>query len=90
MLFFRALGNTDSARIDAQKISDAYKNMPEVYANPLPRELVMRGNVNDELSIPAGMARLNVLSFTGLAPLLGGVRRSQADRIEIAFEDGKK
>ena len=77
--------------VDAQRITGAYNNMPEVYTNPLPPELVMRDDVNDELSIPAGMARLNVLSFTGLSPRKYGIiRRSQADRIEIAFEDGRK
>jgi hypothetical protein len=98
MLFWRAYGNSDSARIDAQSITDAYAQMPEVYSTPLPKELVMRGDVNDELAIPAGMARLNVLSFTGLSPLKSGsegiadltIRRSAADRIEIVFDDGKK
>jgi hypothetical protein len=98
MLFWRAYGNSDSARIDAQSITEAYNEMPEVYSTPLPKELVMRENTNDELSIPAGMARLNVLSFTGLSPLKSGaegiadltIRRSAADRIEIVFDDGKK
>lgn len=98
MLFWRANGNMDSARIDAQSISDAVAQMPEVYPYPLPKELVMRGNLNDELSIPAGMARLNFIAFTGLTPLKAGdnkaprllVRRSEADRIEIAFNDGRK
>ena len=98
MLFWRAEGNMDSARIDAQSIADAYTEMPDVYANPLPKELVMRDDTNDELSIPDGMARLNALAFTGLTPLKVGeegrgtldVRRSKADRIEIVFDDGKK
>ncbi|MCL2761595.1 MAG: hypothetical protein FWD36_00115 [Treponema sp.] len=98
MLFWRADGNEDSARIDAQSISDAFKEMPEVYSHPLPRELVMRGNVNDELSIPAGMARLNFIAFTGLSPLKTGynrgpsliVRRSEADRIQIVFDNGNR
>jgi len=68
MLFWRGSGNLDSARIDAQRIGEAYKEYPNIYKNPLPRELVMRGDVNDELAIPANMARLNVLSFTGLSP----------------------
>lgn len=68
MLFWRGQGNEDSARIEAQEISSAYTASPGIYSNPLPPELVMRNETCDELSVPDGMARLNLLCFTGLSP----------------------
>ncbi|MCL1827297.1 MAG: hypothetical protein FWG20_04560, partial [Candidatus Cloacimonetes bacterium] len=69
MLFWRGIGNSDSARIDAEELTAAYEASPEIYYNPLPPELIMQDRSCEELSIPRGMARINVLSFTGLSPL---------------------
>jgi hypothetical protein len=124
LLFYRGIGRPDDARIDAQAITEAFAASPSIYTNPLPPELVMRGEICDELEIPKGMARLNALCFTGLSPyktvanqnpvwhksltdmsgslhksssFLGGYpiktlafRMSPVDRIEIAFDNGKK
>jgi hypothetical protein len=67
-LFWRGAGHPDDARIDAQGVAAAFAAAPAIYSNPLPPELVMRGDVCDELEIPGGMARLNALCFTGLSP----------------------
>jgi hypothetical protein len=69
MLFWRGWGNSDSARIDAQEVAVAFEESPDIYYNSLPAELVMRDGVCEELAIPAGQARLNLLSFTGLSPV---------------------
>ena len=63
MLFYRGAGRTDSARIDYEEISRAYELAPQVYANSIPR------SVDEELAVPDGMARLNVIAFTGLSPV---------------------
>jgi hypothetical protein len=68
VLFWRAQNHPDDARIDAEEVAAAFEASPSIYTNPLPPELIMRGGVCDELSIPQGMARLNVLAFTGLSP----------------------
>jgi tetratricopeptide (TPR) repeat protein len=68
LLFWRGVGRPDDARIDAQEITAAFAAAPGIYTNRLPAELVMRDEACDELEIPRGMARLNILSFTGLSP----------------------
>ncbi|MCL2026174.1 MAG: hypothetical protein FWG92_05150 [Leptospirales bacterium] len=105
VLFWRAADNMDSARIDAIGLNEAFAAAPHLYRHPVPPEMVMRGETCDELSIPAGMARLNFLSFTGLSPLkthlssgsgiednrVGLVlRQAQADRIEVVFDSRQR
>ena len=63
MLFYRGIGNMDSARIDQNQIRIAMANNPTIYSNPIP------SSIADELAIPRGMARLNVISFTGRSPI---------------------
>ena len=63
MLFYRANGLVDSARIDYESILAQYADLRDIYNFNIPSSL------NDELVIPAGMARLNILAFTGLSPL---------------------
>jgi hypothetical protein len=53
----------DDARIDMEELKAAYQLAPKVYANPLPASL------DEELSVPRGMGRLNVIAFTGLSPV---------------------
>ncbi|GHU24906.1 hypothetical protein FACS1894172_04600 [Spirochaetia bacterium] len=62
MLFYRGAGRSDDARIDSTQLKRAFTNAPHIYNFPLP------SSINDELTIPAGMARLNVIGFAGLSP----------------------
>jgi hypothetical protein len=62
MLFWRGAGNPDSARIDYEFMENAHRSFPWVYRNPLP------ATTGQELSVPSGMARLNILAFAGLSP----------------------
>ncbi len=63
MLFYRADGNRDSARIDRDKIRLAFANQPDMYGFPLPQ------SISGELEIPRGKARLNIISFNGPSPV---------------------
>lgn len=63
MLFYRADGNRDSARIDHDKVRLAFANQPKLYDFPLPQSL------SGELDIPRGKARLNIVSFNGPSPV---------------------
>ncbi|MDR3170556.1 MAG: hypothetical protein LBU17_02885 [Treponema sp.] len=73
VLFYRGNGDADDARIDFAEIQKAYNEAPSVYTNPLPRSLVPQGEegyeTGEELAIPPGKARLNVISFAGLSPV---------------------
>jgi hypothetical protein len=63
LLFYRGIGNYDDARIDQDHIKLAFANAPGVYPFPVP------GSVDEELNIPPGKARLNILGFSGLSPV---------------------
>jgi hypothetical protein len=63
MLFYRGNGKPDDARIDRDQIRIAFANAPSVYSYPPP------GSLDDELSVPAGKARFNVVAFSGSAPV---------------------
>jgi hypothetical protein len=63
MLFYRGSGKEDDARIDRDWLIAAYKNAPEIYNFPVP------SSIDTELEIPAGKARLNLISFGGMAPI---------------------
>jgi hypothetical protein len=63
MLFYRGNGNLDDARIDRDQIRLAFANNPSVYSFPPPRSL------DEELPVPEGKARFNVLAFSGSAPV---------------------
>jgi hypothetical protein len=63
MLFYRGNGNLDDARIDRDQIHIAFANNPSVYAYPPP------GSLDQELPVPAGKARFNVIAFSGSAPV---------------------
>jgi hypothetical protein len=67
LLFWRGSGNMDDARIDWEEIQQAFDASPAIYTNPIPAELAAKDGICDELDIPRGMARLNVLGFTGLS-----------------------
>jgi hypothetical protein len=63
MLFYRGNGNPDDARIDRDQIRVAFANNPSVYSYPVPESL------DDELPVPEGKARFNVIAFSGSAPV---------------------
>ena len=63
MLFYRGNGNLDDARIDRDQIRLAFANNPSVYSWSPPRSL------DEELPVPEGKARFNVLAFSGSAPV---------------------
>lgn len=63
MILYRSGGKADDARIDYDQIQLAFKSQQQLYQFPVPSSL------EDELNVPKGMARLNVLGFSGMAPL---------------------
>jgi hypothetical protein len=63
LLFYRGIGQYDDARIDRNFLKTAFANAPAVYPYPVPQ------SVDEELDIPPGKARLNVLAFSGMAPV---------------------
>ena len=63
ILFHRGEGKYDDARIDRDSLLTAFANSPSVYTNSVPKSL------SGEMEIPQGMARLNVLAFSGLSPI---------------------
>jgi hypothetical protein len=73
MLFYRGAGRWDDARIDGDRLRVAFANNPNVYRYPEPSSLA------EELDIPGGMARLNVIAFGGLSP----VKEEETLRIPI-------
>ncbi|WP_428770229.1 hypothetical protein V1L52_13050 [Treponema sp. HNW] len=62
LLLYRSEGKFDSAEIDKKYIQSAFAAQPSLYPFPVPAA------VEEEFSIPADCARLNVLCFTGSAP----------------------
>jgi hypothetical protein len=73
VLFYRGEGLYDDARIDSEALRLAFANAPDVYRHPPPASLA------GELAIPPGMARLNVIAFSGLSP----VKRGEVLRIPL-------
>ena len=69
ILFYREIDQEDSARIEAHELANAFKDYPSVYNFSVPKAVSLRDDVCDETDIPSGMARLNILSFTGLSPV---------------------
>ncbi|MDR2102323.1 MAG: hypothetical protein LBP43_07105 [Treponema sp.] len=63
MLFYRGAGHPDDARIDRDRLQVIFANSPNLYPHPVP------SSVREEGEIPPGMARLNVLAFSGLSPV---------------------
>jgi len=63
MLLYRAEGNVDAAEIDLRYIKTAFRDQSQLYPFSLPSSL------DDELIKLPGLERLNILCFTGLAPI---------------------
>ena len=62
-LFYQAAGNTDAARIEFDQLQRAFNTNRNIYSFPVPLAAAEARNV------PAGKARLNIISFTGLSPI---------------------
>ncbi|MDR2500238.1 MAG: hypothetical protein LBD37_04045 [Treponema sp.] len=105
LLFYRAAGQEDDARIDRDGLKIAFANAPRVYAYPVPQ------SIDEDLEIPPGKARLNVIAFSGLSPIkeqqdlripipgpryikialpVMTYRPSQVGRIEVALNTGAR
>jgi hypothetical protein len=75
LLFYRGAGAMDDARIDRDGLKLAFADYPDVYSHPVP------SSIDGELEIPPGMARLNVLGFSGRLP----VKTEETLRIPIGM-----
>ena len=62
-LFYQADGNTDSSRIEFDQVYRAYSTNRNIYSGAVPKA------VEQARDVPDGMARLNIISFTGLSPV---------------------
>jgi hypothetical protein len=62
MIMYRSGGRLDEADVDRRLIGDAFNLQPRVYPFAAPL------SVADEINIPAGEARLNIVALTGRAP----------------------
>ncbi len=63
MLYRRQLGDFDGAFTNQRMINDAFLTQKKLYNFACP------SSIQEELSVPKNMARLNVVSFTGLSPI---------------------
>lgn len=63
MLLYRADGNMDAAEIDLRYLKTAFRDQSQLYPFSLPTSL------DEELNHYANLVRLNLLAFTGLAPI---------------------
>lgn len=63
MLYCRAIGDYDGAATNQRMIKDAFMTQKNLYNFALPE------TIEEELSIPKGKARLNVLTFSGISPV---------------------
>jgi hypothetical protein len=62
-LFYQADGNEDSSRIEFDQVYRAYSTNKNIYRGTVPNA------VEEARNVPEGMARLNIISFTGLSPV---------------------
>lgn len=62
MILYRSRGQFDSARIDLQYLDSAFASQPALYNFPKPESL------QQELEIPLGQGRVNIIAFTGKSP----------------------
>lgn len=62
MLLYRSRGKSDDARIDYDQLLLAFQSQKQLYPFAVP------ASIEEELSVPEKMARLNIIGFTGLAP----------------------
>lgn len=62
MLFYRGTGDPN-AEVDWRNLRKAFTDAPALYNFPVP------STIEDELEIPKGKARLNIVGFSGLSPV---------------------
>jgi hypothetical protein len=62
-LFYQGIGDTDAARIEFDQVHRAFSTNRNIYSHPVPAAVEAARN------IPAGRARLNIISFVGLSPI---------------------
>jgi hypothetical protein len=75
-LFYRGEGLRDDARIDLEELRRVYAEAPGIYPQPLPASL------EDELLVPRGKGRLNVIGFAGLSP----VKEEMVEIVPLPFD----
>ena len=63
MLYCRAIGDYDGALTNQHMIKDAFLTQKKLYPFEVPE------SIDEEISIPKGKARLNVLAFSGISPI---------------------
>jgi len=62
-LFYQANRDFDSARIEFDQVHHAYRTNRNIYRGPVPNA------VEEARNVPNDMARLNLISFSGLSPI---------------------
>jgi len=62
-LFYQAIGNSDSQRIEFDQLQRAFTTNRDIYRNPVPQAVIEAQNIPDD------KARLNIICFTGLSPV---------------------
>jgi hypothetical protein len=62
MLYCRQLGAEADKGYFYRQVSSAFASQPKLYPFPVPKSL------DTELAVPTGMARINILAFSGLEP----------------------
>jgi hypothetical protein len=63
MIMYRSQNDSGNARVDYNLLKSAWQTQPSLYDFPLP------SSIEGELSVPDGKARLNILAFSGRAPV---------------------
>lgn len=63
MILYRSRGQLDSAQIDMNYLDSAFASQPSLYNFSKPRSL------EQELNVPKGQGRVNVIAFTGKSPV---------------------
>ena len=63
LILYRSINQFDSAEVDRKKIAEAFQTQTALYPFEIPLA------VDEEFYIPRDMARLNIISFVGLAPV---------------------
>jgi hypothetical protein len=72
MLFYRARGDPN-AEVDQRNLKKAFADAPGLYPFPVP------SSIDEEMALPKGKARLNVIAFAGLSP----VKEAEDTRIPL-------
>jgi hypothetical protein len=74
MLFYRGTGDPN-AEVDWRNLRRAFTDAPALYNFPVP------STIKDELEMPKGKARLNIVGFSGLSP----VKEERILRVPLPF-----